>query len=71
MTPFKDTPRGQTHYLGCWRDPAHHECAVKLIERANKIICAALGYPTQEKLKDIYDWLRDLGDGPQEKDMTP
>jgi len=38
---------------------------------ANKIIAAALGYPTQEKLKEIYGWLRDLGDGPQEKDMTP
>jgi len=28
----------RTHYPGCWRDPAHHECAVKLIERSEALI---------------------------------
>lgn len=25
--------REQTHYIGCWREEMHHECAVMAIER--------------------------------------
>ena len=27
---------GCTHYKGCWRDPAHHACAVAEVERLQK-----------------------------------
>lgn len=26
------TDRQETHYAGCWRDPKHHDCAVRRIE---------------------------------------
>ena len=28
----------QTHYDGCWRDPAHHGCAVAEIERLEGVM---------------------------------
>ena len=27
-------PDNRTHWDGCWRDPAHHACAVAEVERA-------------------------------------
>ncbi len=28
----------QTHFIGCWRDPKHHDCAVALLEDAVRVL---------------------------------
>jgi hypothetical protein len=35
--PYPDN-NGQTHYEGCWRERGHHNCAVALVERLEKIV---------------------------------
>ncbi len=32
VLPYPDD-RGRTHWEGCWREPGHHNCAVREIER--------------------------------------
>jgi hypothetical protein len=33
-----------THYPGCWRDPEHHVCAVRLIEHTITIMNKLIDY---------------------------
>lgn len=35
----------RTHWEGCWRDPAHHGCAVAEVERLRPIVEAVRVYP--------------------------
>ena len=57
--PFDDTDSGKTHYYGCWRDPTHHECAVRLIERAIVLLDEATLAEAPYKRDQ---WLRDVGE---------
>ena len=55
--PFDDTDSGKTHYYGCWKDPDHHECAVRFIERAVELIQLEALHITP----NMAEWLRDVG----------
>jgi len=66
--PHVDT-EPTTHYPGCWRDPAHHACAVWLIEAAERImrydvenVRDAMGYDgLQSTCAHDCQWLTDAG----------
>lgn len=51
-----------THWHECWRDPAHHACAVRRIEEAHDLLIDALEYIGSDGRRLVRAWLRDIGE---------
>ena len=51
--------RPQTHHPECWRDPAHHACAVREVERLRAAMVKL--FPAEEGFTEAMDDLIDMG----------